>query len=76
MHRSDWNAPPQHTKAIECDAHFVDLHIGAPLPHYVQNGCVVCKHNVIIDNCKKCNESEWHQYVCQHTGKVTHFSPK
>ena len=23
MHKSDWNAPPQHTKAIECDAHFV-----------------------------------------------------
>ena len=44
-----------------CSDKFVDLHIGAALPEYVQNGCTVCIHNILLDSCAKCNQAEEQQ---------------
>ena len=46
------------SQAYESDGHFVDLHIGAPLPQWVTNGCVACVHNVLMASCPLCAEKD------------------
>lgn len=36
------------SQAYESEGYFVDLHVGAPLPSWVTNGCVVDESNVLL----------------------------